>query len=321
MKVNTERRLERDNSLSVDIIIPTLNEENDILKVIQDIGSQKLPVKISVLVIDGGSTDKTVEICKKENVRVLIQKSRGKGNAMKEAVSNSSADIIAFIDGDGTYSVNDVGSLLEPILTEKADMVVGSRILGKREKSSISTLNLIGNKLFNNTINFALKSKVTDSLSGFRALRRETFNDLILFSDNFEIEVEMTVDAIAKGYRVMEVPINYRRRKDSETKLRSYEDGVKIGKTLFFLIMNIRPLLFFTIISAILFGISAYPAGLVLYEKIVFGDITHLPSVVLAALLMVTGVVVLVLGIISESLVRSRRRLEYLINKKNNSSI
>ena len=133
--------------------------------------------------------------------------------------------------GIGTYYVSDLESVLEPLLNDRADMVVGSRIQGKREKGAISGFNSLGNKLFNNMINFAMKSSVTDSLSGYRALYKKTFNDLILFSNSFEIEVEMTVEVIAKGYRILEVPINYGARKErSDTKLDPLGDGARIGK-------------------------------------------------------------------------------------------
>jgi len=283
---------------------------------LQSIRAHALPMEISVLVIDGGSTDRTVEICERENVKVLRQKSKGKGNAMKEAAEHSNADIIVFIDGDGTYHISDLGSLLEPILVDSADMVVGSRILGKREKGSISSFNMVGNKLFNKAINFAISSKLTDSLSGYRAIRKNIFNDLVLFSINFEIEVEITVEILAKGYRVHEVPIKYGIRKGEPTKLNPIDDGIRIGRTLFFILMNVSPLKFFGIISLSFFIAGIYPADYVLAEKIHTGEIVSMPSVVFASLLFVTGAISLVIGLVSELIVRSRRRLEYLINKK-----
>lgn len=302
-------------NLKAEIIIPTLNEESTIGQLIKSIRSEIFSVDVSILVIDGGSTDKTVDICKRENIRVIRQKGKGKGMAMREAVDASDADIIVFMDGDGTYSIKDLELFLDPLLNDKADMVVGSRVLGKREKGSITTFNILGNKLFNTFINFALKSSVTDSLTGYRALWKSVFTDLVLFSNSFEIEVEITVELLAKGYRIIEVPINYGIRKDSKTKLNPLKDGIRIAKTLFFIIMNVRPLLFFSIISGIVFGISTYPISIVLYEKIVFGDVVHLPSVIFAAVLIVTAVILLVLGILSEMIVHSRRRIEYLLKR------
>ena len=303
--------------VNVEVIIPTLNEELTIAEVVRSVLSCVLPVKVSITAIDGGSTDSTLDILKREHVRFIIQKGKGKGRAMREAVDQSTAEIIVFIDGDGTYSASDLKLLLDPLLNDKADMVVGSRTIGKRKKGAISTFNAIGNTLFNRAINFAMKSSITDSLSGFRALYRKTFNELVLFSNSFDIEVEITVEALAKGLRMLEVPIQYGvRHESSSTKLDPLGDGAKIARTLFFILVNVNPLKFFGIISLAFFVIGLYPASEVLYEKILTGEIIHIPSAIFASLLFVTGTISVVLGIVSELIVRSRRRLEYLINKK-----
>jgi dolichol-phosphate mannosyltransferase len=268
-------------------------------------------------VVDGGSTDHTLDICKKGNVKFIVQKERGKGSAIREAVGNSGADIVVFIDADGTYSFSDLELLLEPLLNNKADIIVGSRMQEKRQKRSISILNTFGNKLFNKAINFAMNSSLTDCLSGYRALFRNTFNDLVLFSDNFEIEVEMTVEALAKGYRVLEIPISYKpRRAGSNTKLDPLGDGMTIGRTLLFILMNVNPLKFFGIFSLGFFVVALWPTAQVLYEKIVHGEIISMPAVVLSALLLIAGALSIAVGMVSELVVRSRRRLEFLINKK-----
>ncbi len=134
--------------------------------------------------------------------------------------------------------------MLEPLLNDQADMVVGSRIVEKRENGSISAFNSVGNNLFNRTINFVMKSSITDSLSGYRALYKKTFKDLVLLSDSFEIEVEMTVEALAKAYRIFEIPISYGLRKGSRTKLDPLGDGIRIRRTLLFILMNVNPLKF-----------------------------------------------------------------------------
>jgi glycosyltransferase involved in cell wall biosynthesis len=304
-------------NIKVEVIIPTLNEERTIAELIRNILSCVLPVKLSIFVIDGSSTDGTLDILKRENIKFMIQRGRGKGSAMREAVDQSTADIVVFMDGDGTYSSSDLKLLLEPLLNDKADMAVGSRLLGKRERGAVPKFNTLGNHLFNRAINFAMKSSITDSLSGYRALYRKTFNDLMLFSNSFEIEVEITVEALAKGYRVFEVPISYGLRKgQSSAKLDPIGDGIKIAKTLFFILVNINPLKFFGLISLVFFVAGIYPASEVLYEKIFTGEIVHIPSAIFSSLLFVTGTISIVVGIVSELVVRSRRRIEYLINKK-----
>jgi glycosyltransferase involved in cell wall biosynthesis len=301
--------------LKVQIIIPTLNEEHTLAELIKNIRANVLPAKFSILVVDGRSTDRTVDICRAENIEYIIQKGKGKGNAMREGVEHSDADILVFMDGDGTYSPLDMESLLEPLCNNSADMVIGSRIRSRRERGAISMFNTLGNKAFNKIINFALKSSIRDSLSGYRALYRKTFRDLLLFSDSFEIEVEMTVEALAKGYRVLEVPVRYGVRKGSRAKLDPVGDGITIAKTLLFILMNVNPLKFFGIIALGFFLAGMYPAHQVLYEKLTFGQITSMPSVVFSSLLFVTGTIAIVLGMLSELVVRSRRRVEYLITR------
>ena len=303
-------------NVMVEIIIPTLNEGRTIGSLIDELRQNVLPVKGSILVIDGGSTDNTSEICKAKKVRFVVQKGKGKGIAMREGVEMSNADIVVFMDGDGTYRPSDLVPILQPLLDGKADMVVGSRMQGNRQKGSISTFNITGNKLFTAAINFAMKSGVTDPLSGYRALYKKTFKDLVLFSSSFEIEVEMTVEALAKAYRIVEIPITYRRRDGSNTKLHPLDDGIRIGRTLLFILMNVNPLKFFGIISLAFFLIGIIPAYQVLHEKILTGQIVSMPSVVFSSLLFMTGTISIVVGMVSELVVRSRRRLEFLINKK-----
>jgi dolichol-phosphate mannosyltransferase len=308
--------------IKVEVVIPTLNEAENIKELIIDLSNLRLPVALSALVIDGGSSDGTVEICKKANMKVLRQRGRGKGSAMREAVDFSQADIIVFIDGDTTYSIAEMGSLLQPLLAGEADIVLGSRILGKREKGSISTFNIIGNKLFNAAINFSMKSKITDSLSGYRAMYREIFLELVLLSESFEVEVEMMVEALARHYRVAEVPVSYKKRRNgSKTKLKPVDDGVQIGKTLLFILMNINPLKFFGILSLAFIAIGMYPALFVINEKITTDAIVSMPSVVFASLLFMMGAICLVIGILSELMVASRRRLEAIILRKQNRKI
>src|SRR6266705_3010502 len=110
---------------TVEIIIPTLNEEETIGELIHSIHSSSLPFELSILVIDGRSTDGTLDVCKREKVRFIIQKGKGKGSAMREAVELSDADIIVFIDGDGTYSLADIELLLQPLLRGESDIVIG----------------------------------------------------------------------------------------------------------------------------------------------------------------------------------------------------
>jgi dolichol-phosphate hexosyltransferase len=250
-------------------------------------------------------------------LRIELKRFVGKGNAMREAVEQTDAEIVVFVDGDATYSVENIDQMVEPLLSGDADMTVGSRTAGKREKGSISTLNIIGNKIFNGLINFAMKSHVTDSLSGYRALHRKTFKELVLFSDSFEIEVEMTVEAMAKGFKVIEIPVEYSIRKErSSTKLNPLGDGFRIGRTLLFVLMNVNPIKFFSLIALLFFVTGLYPASFVLVGLQTTAEIQSMPALVLSSLLFVTGTISFVVGLLAELVVRSRRRVEYLISRR-----
>jgi len=126
----------------------------------------------------------------------------------------------------------------------------------------------------------------------------------------------MTVEALAKGYRIYEVPIQYGLRRGSPTKLNPSGDGLKIARTLLFVSMNINPIKFFGIFTLALVILGFIPAGQVIFEKLTLGEVISIPSLTLSALLFVTAALSLVIGLLSELVVRSRRRIEYLINKK-----
>lgn len=225
------------------------------------------------------------------------------------------AEIFVFIDGDGTYLPIELDSLVKPILDGEADMVIGSRLKGEMEKDAMTMINKFGNKFFNFFIRRAVKFNIRDVLSGYRAVRGDSLKEIVLFSEGFEIEAEITLEFLGRKLRVMEVPISYKKRHGSLSKLQPFKDGVKIFKTLFYTIMNFRPLFFFSLFSSIFFLVGIYPTVLILYEKIVFGDIYHLPSVVLSALLFISGGIVLVLGILADLIVSTRRRMEYIFKK------
>ena len=125
-RISTSSRFTTNKKLG--FIIPTLNEEGTIKETIDSVrrASSKLPIPTSILVIDANSTDRTLQICRNEkDVKVVTQKGKGKGNAMREAVEHTDADIVIFIDGDGTYSVANIEEMIEPLLNGDADMVIG----------------------------------------------------------------------------------------------------------------------------------------------------------------------------------------------------
>jgi len=202
------------------VIIPTRNEGKGIKKVIKSI-----PKKFDVLVIDK-SEDKTAEIAEKAGAKVILQKSKGKGNAMREAGKHVKTKYLAFIDGDGTYPTDKFDEMLDILEKNEADVVIGSRTKIK----GMSFLHLMGNKFFS-FIASVLYGKTNDLLTGLRVFKTKDFNNLELKSTGFEIETELHIQCMKKGLKVKEVPIKYTER-IGESKLNAWKDGLRILKVL-----------------------------------------------------------------------------------------
>jgi len=230
------------STLNFKVIIPVYNQEKTIFNLITKINNtfDKLDEKVEIICIDDGSTDKTIEKIKRCNV-ILINntKNLGKGAALRKGFKFCyPSDTIITIDGDGEHNPDDIPKLLEPILTGEADIVIGSRFLdkGKGESNQIdkgkylSHVRKVGNKIFSIFANLCIQEKITDTQSGFRAFGPKIIDKLNLEANGFEIETEMIVKAISKGYRIKEVPIyNGHIHRDSYMNLIS--DSLKIALT------------------------------------------------------------------------------------------
>ena len=284
--------------MNITVIIPTLNEEKTIGEVIdrfKRIGYN------DILVIDGNSTDKTREIAREKGAKVVVQSGKGKGQAIAEAFEIVESDVVVLIDGDGTYLPEEVDKLLKPILTNKAEHVIGNRF-ANYEKGAFTRLNLIGNKIINFLFRICYGVEVHDILSGYRALTREVYKNVELKKHGFEIETELTVETLAKGFRIAEVPITYKKRK-GRTKLKPIRDGIKIGKTVYELIMRYSPARYLYFVGFALMFIGFLIGIYVVLDW--FKGISHFLLAVLTTLLILSGIQLTMFGVISDFIFRS----------------
>ena len=206
----------------VSVVICTMNEESVIGKLLKEI-----PKGYEKIVVDK-SKDKTVEIAKKAGAKVIKQRSKGKGNAMKMGVRIAKGDIIAFIDGDGTNPPKEIPKLVSLILNDKADMVIGVRI---PKKGAMKLLHKFGNWVFSKMASiFYYPTK--DLLSGMRVIKKTDFLNLGLESKGFEIETEIFIKSYKKGLRIREIPTSYNIRY-GDSKLNAIREGLKVLKTIF----------------------------------------------------------------------------------------
>ena len=209
-------------------LIPTLNEGPTVGEVIRK--ARRLVDK--VIVVDGHSDDETPEMAKIHGAEVLVQEGSGKGMAIRTAFQTVEEDILVIIDGDSTYDASEINSLVQPIMRDEADMVVGSRFMGKMEDGAMNSFHRLGNNGFNALINLLTGSHITDSQSGFRAIKGAWARSLNLVSMGFEIETEITMKALRQGLRITEIPISYKKRVNTTSKLRGFKAGWKILKTI-----------------------------------------------------------------------------------------
>ncbi len=225
-------------SLDVRVIIPALNEQNAVGMVLDEIPMEYVQ---EVIVVDNGSNDQTYEVAKSKGATALLEANRGYGFACLKAMNylveeNISPDIIVFLDGDHSDYPEKLPDLIQPIIDDKADLVIGSRALGLKEKGAMTFPQVFGNGLATFLMKLFYKTNYTD-LGPFRAIRYSSLLALDMKDTNYGWTVEMQIKAAKKGLKHMDIPINYRRRigtsKVSGTIKGTFGAGYKILYTIF----------------------------------------------------------------------------------------
>ncbi len=306
--------------MRVGILIPALNEEASIGEVIE--GFSKMGYD-RILVIDGNSTDRTREIAKEKGAEVIVQTGKGKGQAVREAFQYMDDDVVVMIDADGTYLPEDVERILEPIRRGVAEHVIGNR-LENFEKGAFTRLNLLGNKIINFFFRMLYGVNLHDILSGYRALTKDVYKSVLIQKEGFEVETEITVETIANGFRIAEVPVYYRKRA-GRTKLNPFFDGYRIIKTVYSLLGRYSPGRYFYIFGSIML-LAGFIGGIYVVIEW-FRRISHFLLVNLVSILIVTGFLIIAVGYLTDSLFRinlevkremreMRRRLEEIERKR-----
>lgn len=218
------------------VLIPALNEEKSISKVINDIPKNWVN---EVVVIDNGSIDKTVESAKKAGATILVEKTRGYGHALMKGINyinNKNPEILVFLDGDYSDYPEEIRIVLEPILNEDCDMVIGSRVLGNREKGALLPQARFGNWLSTTFIRIFWRYRFTD-LGPFRAIKYDKLIKMDMKELTYGWTVEMQIKAAKMGMKCKEVPVSYRKRigtsKVTGTISGSVKAGIGILRTIF----------------------------------------------------------------------------------------
>ncbi len=304
-----DRLVDTKSEPRVAVIVPCYNEELTIRQVVKDFLVQLPNAKIYVF--DNNSTDGTVEEARAAGAVVARELRQGKGYVVQSMFQQVDAEIYVMVDGDATYDPTEVHALIQPVVNREADMVVGSR-LHDCSKSEFRPLNRIGNNIFLSVLNFVFGVRLTDILSGYRVFSREFVKQIPLFAGGFQIEAELTVKALERRYRVVEIPINLSQRPEgSYSKIRHFHDGIGILQMILSLFRDYKPLTFFGTLGALLAIAGLIPGFSVVIEFLHTGLVPRLPSAVLAVGLVLSGMLVTAVGLMLHTTVRRFQELEY----------
>lgn len=291
------------------VLIPCYNEELTVAGVVNEFRAQ-LP-EADIYVFDNNSSDDTVERARAAGALVSFERRQGKGYVVQSMFRQVDADIYIMVDGDGTYPPAEVHRLIAPVLADEADMVVGSR-LHDESSSQFKSLNRMGNKMFLSVLNSVFKVKITDMLSGYRVFSRRFVKGVPLFGGGFETETELTIKALERGYRVVEVPVDLTTRPEgSFSKIRIVHDGLRILNTILALFRDYKPLTFFGAVGLALIAFSLLPGLIVVLEFFKTGLVLRLPSAVLAVGLALAGMLSITIGLVLHTIVRRSQEFDH----------
>lgn len=297
---------------NIAVLLPCRNEALTIAQVVADFRATLPDAKIYVY--DNRSTDSTAEQAAAAGAVVRYEREPGKGNVIRRMFADIDADIYVMADGDNTYEVGAVWRLVERLLVNQLDMVVGTRRVTDRENAAYRRGHRSGNVFLTGFVKLLFGAQLADMLSGYRVFSRRFVKSFPALSTGFEIETEFTVHALELKMPFAEEPTCYGvRAPGSASKLKTLTDGWRILGTALLLFKEVRPFLFFSIFFLIL-ALSSLALAIPVVEAFLnTGLVPRLPTAVLAASLMLLAFLSLTCGLILDSVARGRREAKRMV--------
>ena len=291
---------------SVAVLLPCYNEEVTIGKVVRDFKTS-LP-DATIYVYDNNSTDRTAEIATAEGAIVRKEPRQGKGNVIRAMFEDIDADVYVMADGDDTYPADAAPAMVAKVL-EGYDMVIGDRLSSTYFQENKRPFHNFGNRLVRGSINHLFRAHVTDIMTGYRAFSFTFVKTYPVLSRGFEVETEMTIHSLNNNLRLYEMPIQYRDRPEgSVSKLDTVGDGIKVMSTIFRMIREYKPLPFFGGLGLIIGIVGIVLCGTVTFEFAKTGVVTHFPTLIGAVMLVITGLLLIIAGIILDVMAKNDRK-------------
>jgi glycosyltransferase involved in cell wall biosynthesis len=209
----------------VSVVIPTLNEAGNIREALETL-DRELAFPKEIIVVDGNSTDGTIEIVKGTNCKLIIEPRRGYGLALRRGMKEAKGDVVIMVDGDGTYEVRHVNRLLQRMMETDAEMCLATRMYDPEK--AMGLFNFVGNKIITFCFNMVYKQSLSDTQSGFRAISHSAIEKVDFKETDMAFATEMLIKFAKKGFKMVEVPSKYKIRKYGKTKLRPLNSGIEI---------------------------------------------------------------------------------------------
>jgi glycosyltransferase involved in cell wall biosynthesis len=288
--------VESSSSPDVAVMIPCYNEEQVIGKVITDF-REALP-EATIYVFDNNCTDDTAKIARELGAVVIREKRQGKGFVVATMFKKVRADYYVMVDGDDTYPAEYAPRMLEALIKDEADMIVGSRRASYGD-TQVRPFHGAGNRLVRFLINKVFRANVQDPMSGFRAWTREVCDIVPIMATGFDIETELTIQVLSRDLVIHEIDVPYRdRQPGSHSKLRTFSDGTRVLTRIFMLLRAYNPLTFFGLLGLVFIAAGLTSGWVVIWEFIETGIVAHVPLAILTTLLFLSAFLFIITGVI-----------------------
>ena len=289
------------------VLIPCYNESKTIEKVITDFKSV-LPEAV-IYVYDNNSKDGTDEIARKAGAVVRYERQQGKGNVIRRMFAEIDAECYVMVDGDDTYPAECAREMVDTLLNDKADMIVGDRMSSTYFEENKRPFHNFGNSIVRWSINTLFKNDIKDIMTGYRAFSYRFVKTFPVLSKGFEIETEMSIHAIDKNMFVENVVIDYRDRPEgSESKLNTYSDGFKVLMTIVRLFRTYRPMAYFGIIATVLFLLSIGFFIPIVVNYAQTGLVPNFPTLIVCGFVAMAGLQSLFAGLVLKTIYQKNRQ-------------
>ena len=293
---------------TIAVLIPCYNESQTIAKVVKDY-REALPEAV-IYVYDNNSTDHTDEAAREAGAIVRYEYRQGKGNVIRSMFRDIDAECYLMIDGDDTYPAENARSMVNHILSGRADMVIGDRLSSTYFTENKRPFHNTGNRLVRGLINTIFTSDIKDIMTGYRAFNYEFVKSFPILSKGFEIETEMSIHALDKNFKLLEVPVTYRDRPaGSVSKLNTYKDGFRVLKTIARLFRDYKPFAFFGWLGLLCFIIATIFFVPVLQSYFSTGLVAKFPTLIVCSGIYVVSFLLWMSGLILDVIAKKHRQL------------